>query len=96
MRSYSPSCQYFYEDIHYLNSGDWVETLSALTEDEDGNWTIRYFDSGLLKEDNHKEKTNYIHNNSIMKFLFIVQGEGEGISPRPLPLKTCYYVTGTR
>ena len=46
----------FYEDIHYLNSGDWVETLSALTEDEDGNWTIRYFDSGLLKEDNHKEK----------------------------------------
>lgn len=34
-----------YEGIHYLNSGDWVETMSALTEDEEGNWTIRYFDS---------------------------------------------------
>ena len=26
--------------IHYLNSGDWVETLSALTEDENGNWEV--------------------------------------------------------
>ena len=26
--------------IHYLNSGDWVETMSALLEDEDNNWTI--------------------------------------------------------
>ena len=33
----------WYDDIHYLNSGDWVETMSALAEDEDGNWTvIRY------------------------------------------------------
>ena len=33
----------WYGDIHYLNSGDWVETMSALAEDEDGNWTvIRY------------------------------------------------------
>ena len=29
-----------YEGIHYLNSGDWVETLSALAEDEDGHWNI--------------------------------------------------------
>ncbi len=28
------------EHIHYLNSGDWVETKSALTEDENGNWRI--------------------------------------------------------
>jgi len=27
-------------DIRYLNSGDWVETMSALAEDSDGNWTI--------------------------------------------------------
>lgn len=30
-------------DIHYLNSGDWVETLSALTEDHEGNWDLVYF-----------------------------------------------------
>lgn len=31
------------EGIHYLNSGDWVESLSALTEDEQGNWNIEYY-----------------------------------------------------
>lgn len=27
-------------DVLYLNSGDWVESLSALTEDFEGNWSI--------------------------------------------------------
>jgi UDP-2,3-diacylglucosamine pyrophosphatase LpxH len=30
-------------DILYLNSGDWVESMSALTEDFDGNWALVYF-----------------------------------------------------
>ncbi len=29
--------------IHYLNSGDWVETMSALTENENGEWDIIYY-----------------------------------------------------
>lgn len=29
--------------VRYLNSGDWVETLSALTEDRRGVWTIRRY-----------------------------------------------------
>lgn len=33
----------YYEGVHYLNSGDWVETMSALTEDEDGNWNVLYY-----------------------------------------------------
>ena len=33
----------YYGNIHYLNSGDWVETMSALAEDEDGNWSILYY-----------------------------------------------------
>ena len=41
---------------HYLNSGDWVETLSALTEDEDGNWSVRYFDSMSMPDRELKEK----------------------------------------
>ena len=28
------------ENVFYLNSGDWVESLSALTEDYDGNWNV--------------------------------------------------------
>lgn len=31
-----------YEGIHYLNSGDWVETMTALTEDEHGQWDVVY------------------------------------------------------
>lgn len=27
-------------NVRYLNSGDWVESLSALTEDFEGNWSI--------------------------------------------------------
>lgn len=29
-----------YGSVEYLNSGDWVESLSALIEDFDGNWRI--------------------------------------------------------
>ena len=29
--------------VRYLNSGDWVETMSALLEDEEGNWRIMYY-----------------------------------------------------
>jgi UDP-2,3-diacylglucosamine pyrophosphatase LpxH len=31
------------DGITYMNSGDWVETLSALVEDFKGNWSLVYF-----------------------------------------------------
>ncbi|MDD4032946.1 MAG: UDP-2,3-diacylglucosamine diphosphatase [Bacteroidales bacterium] len=37
-----PANQYL-KNIHYLNSGDWVESLSALAEDFEGNWSILYY-----------------------------------------------------
>jgi len=40
------------QGIHYLNSGDWVESLTALTEDFEGNWNIyRYDKDKILPED---------------------------------------------
>lgn len=33
----------FIGDIHYLNSGDWVESQSALVEDEQAHWQVVYF-----------------------------------------------------
>lgn len=30
-------------DIQYMNSGDWVESMSALTEDFEGNWNLVYY-----------------------------------------------------
>ncbi|MDR2414599.1 MAG: UDP-2,3-diacylglucosamine diphosphatase [Odoribacteraceae bacterium] len=36
----------YYGAVRYLNSGDWVESLSALVEDEAGEWKIVYYDRG--------------------------------------------------
>lgn len=32
-----------YGKIEYLNSGDWVESLSALVEDYEGNWSLKFY-----------------------------------------------------
>ena len=37
-----PAKKYF-DDILYLNAGDWVESLSALTEDYEGNWEVVHY-----------------------------------------------------
>lgn len=58
-------------DIHYLNSGDWVETMSALLENENGEWELylhahnnepMIFDTDELKSDiekNRKQQFNF-------------------------------------
>lgn len=37
-------------NIHYLNSGDWVETMSALVETENGEWDIVYYNEWLQQQ----------------------------------------------
>jgi UDP-2,3-diacylglucosamine pyrophosphatase LpxH len=37
------------DGILYLNSGDWVESLSALVEDYNGNWELIYFAEEMHK-----------------------------------------------
>lgn len=50
-------------NIHYLNSGDWVESLSALAEDMDGNWEVIYYSNAFAEtisdqnNDSNAEKT---------------------------------------
>ncbi len=39
---HQPANKYI-DGIHYLNSGDWVETLSALVETTEGEWKIVYY-----------------------------------------------------
>lgn len=31
------------DGVHYLNSGDWVESMSALAEDHEGNWELIHY-----------------------------------------------------
>ncbi|GGB95679.1 UDP-2,3-diacylglucosamine diphosphatase [Dyadobacter sediminis] len=35
--------------IKYMNSGDWVETMSALVEDFDGNWSLLHYGQQQLE-----------------------------------------------
>lgn len=37
-------------DIHYLNSGDWVESLTALVETFDGEWKVIHYADWLATE----------------------------------------------
>jgi UDP-2,3-diacylglucosamine pyrophosphatase LpxH len=41
-------------DIHYLNSGDWVESLTALGESHDGEWTIIDYKEWSLEQEKKK------------------------------------------
>ena len=45
------------DGIHYLNSGDWVETMSALAEDFEGNWELIYFNEIDFKKINYPTPT---------------------------------------
>ncbi len=37
--------------VHYLNSGDWVETLSAIVETEAGDWQVLHYHEWAKQQD---------------------------------------------
>jgi UDP-2,3-diacylglucosamine pyrophosphatase LpxH len=47
--------------IHYMNSGDWVESMSALVEDFEGNWEIKYFQEKGEVRESLKEIPELVH-----------------------------------
>ncbi len=50
---HQPAIKQFGE-VLYLNSGDWVESLSALVQDEEGEWSLMYYnetEKALADED---------------------------------------------
>ncbi len=45
------------DDVHYLNSGDWVESLTALAETYEGEWKVIYYEQwSQVKREMKKEK----------------------------------------
>jgi UDP-2,3-diacylglucosamine pyrophosphatase LpxH len=44
-----------YGNIEYLNSGDWVESLSALVEDFDGEWSLVYYNESTLGNEDDED-----------------------------------------
>ncbi len=43
-------------EIHYLNSGDWVESLTALAETQEGEWKIIQYKDWLTESDKVRAK----------------------------------------
>lgn len=46
------------DGIEYMNSGDWVETMSALAEDHEGNWQLIYYNEISFKTKPKESITN--------------------------------------
>jgi UDP-2,3-diacylglucosamine pyrophosphatase LpxH len=49
----------------YMNSGDWVESMSALAEDEEGNWSLVYYADTSAYKSNHKKLNKLSINENI-------------------------------
>jgi UDP-2,3-diacylglucosamine pyrophosphatase LpxH len=50
------------DGIHYLNSGDWVESMSALLEHEDGTWEVYMHNEHIAEtESDEAAKPEYSH-----------------------------------
>lgn len=49
--------------LTYMNSGDWVESLSALVENHDGQWHLLYYSTDMATQDEEadaEDTTGYI------------------------------------
>ncbi|MDQ3109525.1 MAG: UDP-2,3-diacylglucosamine diphosphatase [Bacteroidota bacterium] len=46
------------DGIHYLNSGDWVESLTALVETDNGEWKIINYSDWLIEHDLRRQAEN--------------------------------------
>ncbi len=48
----------YIEGIHYLNSGDWVESMTALVEDFEGKWSIIDYNQWLVTHQEERKKNS--------------------------------------
>lgn len=50
------------DGITYMNSGDWVESLSALVEDFEGNWSLLYYNESKHEESSEQDEEAIVSN----------------------------------
>ena len=50
------------DGITYMNSGDWVESFSALVEDFEGNWSLLYYNESKHKESSEQDEEAMVSN----------------------------------
>jgi UDP-2,3-diacylglucosamine pyrophosphatase LpxH len=62
------------QGVIYMNSGDWVESLSALVEDVNGEWSLLYYNESSSKllvtdEDLEEDDTTFYHQEKFKKMM---------------------------
>lgn len=67
---HQPSIRRF-DDISYMNSGDWVESMSALGEDFHGNWEILYTQD--LGEEEDESSLDFLEDNDAFKDILLLK-----------------------
>ncbi len=50
------------DGITYMNSGDWVESLSALVEDFEGNWSLLYYNESKHDDGSEQNEETMVSN----------------------------------
>ena len=58
------------DGIHYLNSGDWVESMSALLEHEDGTWEVYMHRDAVAEPENEELTELYPSNRKLERVAF--------------------------
>lgn len=58
----------YINDVHYLNSGDWVETMSAVVETIEGEWKIVYYNE-LMSAQHTEMSTTVLQTEEHTSFL---------------------------
>jgi UDP-2,3-diacylglucosamine pyrophosphatase LpxH len=57
-------------NIQYMNSGDWVETMSALVEDKNGEWNLCYLGQSNPEMDNEEdENEDLVHLSQMIEMI---------------------------
>jgi len=64
-----------YDNILYMNSGDWVESMTALAENEDGEWQIIYYTDLLNQEAREEEQRRAQEKNTAEQMGMLKSGE---------------------
>ncbi|MGJ8676589.1 MAG: glycosyltransferase [Akkermansiaceae bacterium] len=80
------------DGVHYLNSGDWVETMSCIVEDKEGNFSVLYYEDIIqqtLGDDDklrHEGDDLWNRENSTFQALSRTQEKGRYAAKEPAAL----------
>ncbi|GAB2764607.1 UDP-2,3-diacylglucosamine diphosphatase [Rhabdobacter roseus] len=72
------------DGITYMNSGDWVESMSALVEDHEGTWSLLYYNEADHQEDVPEQEPTISEFFGRKERLVAFRADTPGLAPDPI------------